>query len=286
MCTSPIEIHRRDVVSGRVYKYVVPCGKCHDCLNTAQNDNAVLSYFEAIKRGKLVFATLTYNNQSFPIRERCGIMHDDGTIIWQSSNFVAESRLPKMRDFYVDVCKEDFSKVLRTDVLTDSCGKKLVYEFAPSLCRKHFQDMLKRARVAYVRKFGNDSLPDFSYMLVGEYGELNHRPHYHVCFYGLEERVVRILLDDWPKLYGYIDVKPVQRFNGDLSHDGFFAVSRYLGKYLTKGYSDSYNVICGISEKSRVCRSIGFGIPDRRELQSLLSFTLWKIMLDIHLVNA
>ena len=122
-------------------------------------------------------------------------------------------------------------------------------------------------------------------MLVGEYGEQHHRPHYHVCFYGLEDKIVLELLSEWKSKFGFIDVKKVERFTSDPSHDGFFAASRYLGKYLTKGESDSYNVLCGLSEKSRVCRSIGFGLPDKRQLQSLLSITLFEIMMDTHKVS-
>lgn len=288
MCTNPIELKRTDKVTNRIYSHVVPCGKCPECLNRKQNDNAVLSYLEACKRGQLVFVTLTYNNDSFPMRERIGICRceshiaDDGLDIeWQSSGFVSHERLPVLRKTFVEHVGEDFSKVLRTDVLRDSSGQLLVYECSASLRRADFRDYLKRERIRYERLHGVP-VPDFSYMCVGEYGEQHHRPHYHVCFYGLAEDIVRELCQNWTKLYGYIDVKLVQRFTSEPTHDGFFAASRYLGKYLTKGDSDSYNVLCGIAEKSRVLRSIGFGIPDRRQLSSLLSFSVWKIMQDIH----
>lgn len=282
MCTSPISIWRR-LPSGKSVCTVVPCGKCFECLNQKQNDNAVLSFFEAQKTGKMVFATLTYNNDTFPICQRYGIQTDDG-IDWQSRNFVLqEDLLSKLRPLYLETAGEDFSVVIRSSLFKDSQDKTLVYEYAPSLCRKDFQDLLKRARQAWFRKYGFDL--EFSYMCVGEYGEQHHRPHYHVAFYGIDEKQVRELLQEWPKLYGFIDVKNVERWNDKPTHDGFFAASRYLGKYLTKGEHDSYNVLCGLSEKSRVCRSIGFGIPDKRKLQSLLSFTVLKIMQDIHTVK-
>lgn len=286
MCTSPLELHKKDAATGRVYTRVVPCGKCPECLNRKQNDNAVLSYLEACKRGLLVFVTLTYRNTTFPVRERCGIIRgvaSDGTenIEWSTPNFIPESRVSEFREHYCELAQENFENVIRTEQFSDVSGNTLVLEYAPSLRRKDFKDFLKRARVRYEREH-NEKLPDFSYMLVGEYGEQNHRPHYHVCFYGLEEHIVKEIMLPWQDEYGYIDVREVKRFNEAPSHDGFFAASRYLGKYLTKGDSDSFNVLHGISEKSRVCRSLNFGIPDKRKLQSLLSFTLWKIMLDIH----
>lgn len=288
MCTNPIQLNKTSKVTGRSYSYIVPCGKCPECLNMKQNDNAVLSYLEACKRGKLVFTTLTYNNDSFPVRERVGICRfeandvDGGLDIdWQTSGFVSQERAPELRRIFVDSVGEDFSKVVRSELFCDSSGNWLVAEFGASLRRNDFREYLKRERIAYERKH-KERLPDFSYMAVGEYGELNHRPHLHVCFYGLEENVVRELLDHWTEQFGFVDVKSVQRFNDDPSHDGFFAASRYLGKYLTKGEMDSYNVKCGLAEKSRVLRSVGFGVPDKRQLSSLLSFSAWKIMLDIH----
>lgn len=279
MCVSPIEIHRK--IAGKVQTFVVPCGKCSECLNAKQNDNAVLSYLEAVKRGKLVFATLTYNNDTFPIKARSVVVDKDGNETFSSPSFVTHSVSSDFRKEYINLVGEDFSKPVRLFVLEDKIGKRSYFEYAPSLCRKDFQDLLKRARVRYERSHG-EPLPDFSYMLVGEYGEQHHRPHYHCCFYGLEDKTVLELLSEWEWRFGFIDVKKVARFTSDPSHDGFFAASRYLGKYLTKGESDSYNVLCGLAEKSRVCRSIGFGLPDKRQLQSLLSFTLWKIMKDIH----
>ena len=288
MCTNPIQLSKTSKVSGRSYSYIVPCGKCSECLNVKQNDNAVLSYLEACKRGKLVFTTLTYNNDTFPMRERVGICRfeandvDGGLDIeWRTSGFVSKERLPELRKIFVDAVGEDFSKVLRSELFSDSMGNTLVSEVGASLRRNDFREYLKRARLAYERYHGK-KLPDFSYMAVGEYGEQNHRPHMHVCFYGLDEDVVRELLDAWTDEYGFIDVKTVQRFNTDPSHDGFFAASRYLGKYLTKGEMDSYNVKCGLAEKSRVLRSIGFGVPEKRQMSSLLSFSAWKIMQDIH----
>ena len=225
MCTSPIEIKKTSKVSGRSYSYIVPCGKCPECLNTKQNDNAVLSYIEACKRGKLVFATLTYNNDTFPMRERIGVCQFEANDIdggfdidWKVNGFVSKDRLPELRRIFVDSVGEDFSKVLRSELFQDSSGKWLVSEVGASLRRNDFREYLKRARVSYERRH-KERLPDFSYMAVGEYGELHHRPHFHVCFYGLEENIVRELLDSWTEEFGYIDVKTVQRFNSDPSHE-------------------------------------------------------------------
>ena len=123
----------------------------------------------------------------------------------------------------------------------------------------------------------NEKLPDFSYMLVGEYGEQNHRPHYHVCFYGLEEHIVKEIMLPWQDEYGYIDVREVKRFNEDPSHDGFLCCFSVSWKVSLLKVNRIHLMFCTALVKSRVCRSLNFGIPDKKKLQSLLSFTLWKI---------
>ena len=107
MCVSPIEIHRK--IAGKVRTFVVPCGKCSECLNAKQNDNAVLSYLEAVKRGKLVFATLTYNNESFPIKSRSVVVHGEGVEQFSSSSFMTSSSVGDFRSVFVDSVGEDFN---------------------------------------------------------------------------------------------------------------------------------------------------------------------------------
>lgn len=275
MCTQPLIIHKRNVSTGQVEKRVVPCGRCKECLISKQTESAVLSFLEAVKRGKLVFATLTYNNDSFPMRyRRLRPIGDTGEFNQISADFVSAGSISQERASYIDFAQEDFSKI-RTVVADDGLD---VVEMCPSLRRKDFRDYLKRERIAYERRHG-EKIPEFSYQMVGEYGEQNHRPHYHVLFYGLDIKIVYEILHSWTEDYGYIDVKEVKQFPVNGIFDGFLAVSRYLGKYVTKGNDDCPTVLAGIAEKSRILRSIGFGIPQPKILASLLSLSMLRILL-------
>ena len=282
MCTQPLTIHKRNAATGQVDRRVVPCGRCHECLITKQNETAVLSYIEAVKRGMLVFATLTYNNDSFPMRyRRLRSVGDSREFEQIDLDFVQSAVLPYKRKLYLDFAQEDFSKILCESV-PNNVGSFDTLEFCPSLRRKDFRDYLKRQRIAFERS--GRKLPDFSYQAVGEYGEMHHRPHFHVLFYGLEVQIVQKLLEGWTKEFGYIDVKEVKRFALNGPQDGFLAVSRYLGKYVTKGNDDCPTVLAGIAEKSRILRSIGFGIPQPKVLASLLSFSMLRILVSCETV--
>lgn len=277
MCTQPRNVYRKNKVTGQVALYTVPCGECAECLRHKQAENAVLAYLEALKTNKLVFVTFTYNNDSFPIRQRVGVIYEDGVVEYDRPTFVSDDRLPKLRKLYCETAGEDFSQVMRSTAFTDKSGKEVFYEYAPSLDRSEWRAFIKRARSAWERNHGETL--DFSYFCVGEYGELHYRPHFHCLFHNLTENQVRELCSEWPKKYGYIDIKEVSRFDINRPlHDGFLASAQYIGKYVTKGPDDSYNVQCGLAEKSRVLRSLRYGI-DKKKMMSFLSFVLWKLLL-------
>ena len=55
-----------------------------------------------------------------------------------------------------------------------------------SLDKTHFRDFVKRARAArqYEAKLKNKKPEPFRYLMCGEYGGENARPHYHACVFG------------------------------------------------------------------------------------------------------
>lgn len=75
-----------------------------------------------------------------------------------------------------------------------------------SLERSHLQLWLKRLRKRAVRE-APGAARSIRFFACGEYGETNHRPHYHALVFGLSERHKDLIEDTWGK--GFTQVGPV-----------------------------------------------------------------------------
>lgn len=75
-----------------------------------------------------------------------------------------------------------------------------------SLERGHLQLWLKRLRKQAMRKASRTDRP-LRFFACGEYGETNHRPHYHALLFGLSERDADLVQNTWGK--GFTQVGPV-----------------------------------------------------------------------------
>lgn len=102
-----------------------------------------------------------------------------------------------------------------------------------TLVKKHYQDFLKRLRYYFGKK-------KIKYYLVGEYGETDERPHYHVMLFGVGIHQKSIVEKAWSK--GFV-------YSGDISKDS----ARYVTKYVTKGWF-------GKSEWAK--KKLGYRIPE------------------------
>jgi hypothetical protein len=137
-------------------------------------------------------------------------------------------RLERSRQWAIR-CKHE------SDLYTDNCYITLTYnpEHLPasgSVEIRHFQLFLKRLR----KKFGSK----IRFFACGEYGELNHRPHYHACIFNFrfDDLVFYKNLNDHP-LYtseklsslwgkGFCTV-------GDVTFQSAAYVARYIMKKIT-----------------------------------------------------
>lgn len=255
-----------------VNQITVPCGKCVECLKKRQNDLAVRCMREAEKRGSMVFATLTYNESSLPLA--CSLR----TVDMETGELISQtppSLLVRYKGETKALCAEssEFVESCRKSILSQSAGRlsrRIVipfpvqlndgcyreYEITPSLNRRDARLWLKRCRVRYEREFGC-KLPEFSYVMVGEYGPKTCRPHYHFGFFGLSKRQVSWMVSQWS--YGEItDVRAVDAVNKDGS-SGFRLASKYIGKYMVKGRFDCDCVIDKVAERPRLGLSKGLG---------------------------
>lgn len=122
------------------------------------------------------------------------------------------------------------SEVFRySDILSAKTPPKNAYM---SLYKPDLQKFFKRVRRSM--DYYNIKVP-FRYLASGEFGESTSRPHYHIIFLGLSDKLAEsVCHKNWD--YGFIDVGP-------LGAGGI----RYCTKYITKKY-DSYSMY--IHEKS------------------------------------
>lgn len=287
MCNNPRTIVRKDARFERpsdmrlkryfpelskysVSSFEVPCGKCIECLKKRQNDLALRAMLEASKRGSMAFVTLTYDEENLPLSIRLQridvetgefeegeasplVRVDNKKVFDDAAQFVSVCRaglagLPLGRSpryFYIDAPFFD----------VDDSSIKYRYCVTPSLHRRDVRLWLKRCRVRYQRAYGVPC-PEFSYVVVGEYGPNTCRPHYHIAFFGLDRKIIPFFTSLWE--YGFTNVKFVNAVNED-GTNGFEIASRYIGKYMTKGRFECDSVKCGASEKPRLCASRKLG---------------------------
>lgn len=257
----------------------VPCNKCPECLAMKQQEMAVRSYIEAKKKGSMHLVTLTYDDSHLPFTlSTLKADKDTGEMFMDSSHqfidgpihdFIGKSRQDLVRWFkgmpklstpaYLMIEETETDPYLFHEI----CGQYdpnyfYLYVVTPSIRRRDPRLWLKRCRVNYQRKFG-ETLPDFSYILVGEYGSKSCRPHYHLCFFGLTTRQVKWLASQWQ--YGFSYVQEVNATNKDGSN-GYIKAALYVGKYISKGFFDCSSVLRKQAEKPRYCASKNFGIPE------------------------
>ena len=122
------------------------------------------------------------------------------------------------RNYYEDRIAYEVYKNMRNGI--QSCFVTLTYtsEYVPihngymTLLYEDVQKYFKK-----LRKIGHK----FKYLVSGEYGGNNGRPHYHVLFIGISRDKKRELIKEWGK--GIVDVKPIA--NG---------VIKYILSYIQK----------------------------------------------------
>lgn len=95
-----------------------------------------------------------------------------------------------------------------------------------SLCKHDYQTWLKMLRYDCSRD--GVGFP-VSYLICGEYGSRNFRPHYHIVVIGRTSDQLRISLDRWRADFGFVLAEDIGCTEKDKS-----CVGMYVGKYSTK----------------------------------------------------
>lgn len=209
---------------------IVECGCCPACSLRKSSLSAMKVKLESLSRKYNMFITLTYNNISLPkmmifsinrFKDDCDEIVDNGhpfALVDITQRLGTQGTILGYTDNYTFV--------------TETLSKKveLPKKILPHLSKYDAQLFIKRLRkniYTYFTKQGKD-VPEIRYYLVGEYGPVHFRPHYHVILWFESDelyKVIRqILYKSWQ--FGRIDC---QKSQGKCSD--------YVAKYLTSAVS-------------------------------------------------
>lgn len=205
---------------------IVECGCCPACSLRKSSMSAMKVKLESLSHKYNMFITLTYNNISLPkmmlysinrFKDDCGEIEDNGhpfVLADITQRLGTQGTILGYTDNYTFV--------------TETLSKKveLPKKILPHLSKYDAQLFIKRLRkhiFTYFTKKGEE-VPEIRYYLVGEYGPLHFRPHYHVILWFENDELFKIirqiLYKSWP--FGRIDC---QKSQGKCSD--------YVAKYLT-----------------------------------------------------
>lgn len=216
MCYSPILIK----VEGKKQYMQVPCGKCLECKKKYQNDWCIRMY-EALEDYHLkgVFFTLTYSEDTVPknyvydghiYRSEAGYAYK-GLNSYDIEGYEHDGRTINFNSYDKKQLKEFYAGKINVQY-DDLC---VVFN---SVRKKDVQDWIKRGRY-YLNK-------EFKYFITSEYGPGTLRPHYHGIIFGVDEKEIKSMMDDWEERFGMVSYGNVDPAKGGI---------RYVSKYCSKG---------------------------------------------------
>lgn len=225
-CLNPSKIHNPYTKEW----IVVPCGHCLACSQQKDLLSTLKCKLESLSHRYCMFVTLTY-----------------------APEYVPQSILVKVNDtrYLVNtterLCEgEILGEVSSTDAHIDMIQKKIGLPYIPHLAKLDVQLFIKRLR----KRIKNEKI---RYYLVGEYGPVHFRPHYHILLWFSQqqtfEEIGKNILESWE--YGRVDT---QLAEGDCAS--------YVAKYL--------NSSCNLPQVLRLQKSRPFSVHSIRLGETIL----------------
>lgn len=189
---------------------VVECGNCPACALRKSSLSAMKVKLESLTHKFSMFVSLTYNNVSLPLMLIRSVTSDIsvyGEVVDSQCLGVAvdiTTRLGTQGLVLGNVYDMDF---------TCNCLNKKTNthpSILPHLSLYDAQLFIKRLRrnldKYFIRNYGKKA-PQIRYYLVGEYGPVHFRPHYHVILWFDDDEIYKIIREilhkSWP--FGRID---------------------------------------------------------------------------------
>lgn len=185
-------------------RLVVECGRCKACRVRKGQIQAMKCKLESLSHEKTMFVTLTYSNEYVPLMD----VHSTNIECIEGHNYI-----PKMESDLLVCCSERLGvgEILgKSDSLPkyiDRLKKKTnINGLIPYLNKRDCQLFLKRLR-KYISKY--ETKERIRYYLVGEYGPVHYRPHYHVLLWFSSSKIYEVIeqavRSSWT--YGRVDVE-------------------------------------------------------------------------------
>lgn len=204
MCVKPKKI---DITSenGDIHTVYVPCGKCLECQNQSRAEWVLRCIYELKVNKYPYFITLTYDDEHLPSDYlddverksifdgiKVGVINDYGDFLLNKEHLSLF-----LKGFNKDFIRQ-FHRLELSNVLH--------YRKLLSLARNSQNYSAIQQYKCYLKEH---VLPRCRYMATGEYGTLNHRPHYHILLFSPEKLSVQdvqnLSNNNWH--YGNVDVQ-------------------------------------------------------------------------------
>lgn len=204
---------------------IVECGSCPACSLRKSSMAALKVKLESLTHKYCMFVTLTYNNVSLPrmILKACNRYIDEVGEVQDTREPFSLVDVTQRLGTQGTVLGYTPDYYFIHNVLSRKVG--LPSGILPHLSKYDAQLFIKRLRRNIERYFNNNeiNIPKIRYYLVGEYGPVHFRPHYHVLLWfendELFSSIRQIIYKSWP--FGRIDL---QKSRGQCSD--------YVAKYL------------------------------------------------------
>lgn len=162
----------------------VSCGCCQACLARMSKKASYQCSLHELDYKFCMFVTLTYSNDNIPLL-RLEEFQDNGNNAHYYKLYDVTERLQAAQN----IIGNFVSNATLTPFYVSQIRRKFHYfgNDVPYLSRYDAQCFLKRFR-KHLSKFTNDKI---TYYLVGEYGPVHFRPHFHVLFFFDSETILQ-----------------------------------------------------------------------------------------------
>lgn len=176
---------------------IVACGKCEACMMQKSSMRSLKCKLEGMSHKYTYFITLTYNNEHVP---KMLPVHGKSNKVIRKNYY-----------HFVDVTgRYSKDEILAEGYYSQSDlflirKKTNIGEFIPYLSKRDTQLFIKRLR----KHISNISDEKIRYYIVGEYGPVHYRPHYHALVWFSDEKIAENFAESVHKSwkFGRIDVQ-------------------------------------------------------------------------------